>query len=251
LLIHFFKKEKQIDKDEPRPKLRSILNNIKGFCYNPNLRFYLIVLLTWKIGFAPIDSLTNIMLIKRGLPKEVLASMQTFVVPFHLILVCFTSRLANKKQEMRMFRVGIVIKFFDNIFIFFILQNFNAETNMGLTVVLLYISNLITTFQTSLIFIGKVSFNLRITDPTIGSTFMTVLASFSNFGGMWFDPVVPILMDHVGLMALCTFGWIYSMGFLSTTWTRLYSLQEKDKREFALDYRRDNFTKINTSIEIV
>jgi len=242
-IIHFFKKEKQALDSETSPKLSAILQDIKGFCFNHNLRFYLTVLLTWNIGFSPIGSITNIMLIKRGFPKEVLTSMQTFVVPFHLIIVCITSKIANKKQEMKLFRLGIIIKFFDNIFIFLILQYFDADTNLTSTVVLLYISNLVTTFQASIIFIGKVSFHLRISDPAIGSTFMTVLASFSNFGTMWFDPIVPILMDHVGLTVLCTFGWIYSIAFLLSTWKRLYGLQEKDKREFALDYGRERFVE--------
>jgi PAT family acetyl-CoA transporter-like MFS transporter 1 len=242
-IIHIFKKEDDATQHYNNPTLKEIVSNMKGFYRNPNLRFYIANLFLWKVGFGPVDSIVNVMLVRRGFPKVVLASIQTVMIPVQFIAACLNSRIANARNEMKLYQRGLCVKIIENILLFGILEYFDFATNLNNTIILFSFAQFITVIQTNTIFIGRVSFNLRIADPTIGSTFLTVLASFTNFGAWWYEPIVLTLVDHMNYFYLCGVGLIYSLGFIGTTWQPLRRLEGLDQHELSLKYPPVNTTE--------
>lgn len=67
LYLTFFKSEKKDDKkEENNHSLCQTLKKFKGFYSNPNLRLFIIFLLLVPLTTAPVDNLTDLILLKEG-----------------------------------------------------------------------------------------------------------------------------------------------------------------------------------------
>jgi len=58
-----------------------VLKCLVGFFTNSNLRWFIFILVTYKIGFSPIGASANLELIKKGFEKEKIVNMGTLLMP--------------------------------------------------------------------------------------------------------------------------------------------------------------------------
>ena len=101
--------------------MKDLIIGFKGFYQNPNLRFLLIFLVTWKLGFHPIYQTFNFELIKLGHPKEELAQMDLSLVGFNILAASLISKNIEVNKEMDFFKKSYYWRFLFGILLVFVI----------------------------------------------------------------------------------------------------------------------------------
>merc|ERR1711972_1135136 len=57
------------------------------------------------------------------------------------------------------------------------------------------------TITSQCMFVSQMAFFARVSDPAMGGTYMTLLNTLANLGGMWPQPVTFFLIDHFSCLS--------------------------------------------------
>lgn len=155
-----------------------------------SIKTLIIVLLTCKIGFAAADSLTVLKITEAGVPKEKLALLSVPLTPVQVFLPLYISRYTAGAKPMDVFLLALPIRlFFGLIFagLVWITPSFqdadgNYPFHYYVIMVFIYLLHQI---SLNCMFVAVMSFFARISDPSVGGTYMTMLNTFTNLGGNW------------------------------------------------------------------
>lgn len=204
-------KENQARIDSEKAKVESIYNrvskvdelkNIYSSMYQvlqlPNVRTFMIILLTAKIGFQANEAATNLKLLEKGLSKEDLSITVLIDFPFELIFGVYAARWSSGNTPLKpwiyAFGGRLFAAFFAQIIVFFIPTNGKISTSYF---ILIIIQHLMNSFMSTIQFVSLCAFNTKIADPAIGGTYMTTLNTLSNYGGTWPRLIVLFLIDKL------------------------------------------------------
>ncbi|CAG8490301.1 1110_t:CDS:2, partial [Acaulospora colombiana] len=135
---------------EDHMDIKTVYQTIWGICKMPHMRKLITVLLVAKIGFIANEAVTGLKLLEKGFSKEDLALAVLIDFPIQIVVGYYAAK----------WRYCSIV-----------LIEFNADTALLRTSTVQFVS--ISAFMTI------------IADPVIGGTYMTLLATFSNFGGTW------------------------------------------------------------------
>ncbi|XP_064459593.1 acetyl-coenzyme A transporter 1-like isoform X2 [Ornithodoros turicata] len=156
----------------------------------PSVRNFCLFLLTCKIGFAVTDSATGLKLIEAGVHKENLALLAIPIVPLQIVLPFVISKYTTGRAPLNVFLWAYPIRLlFGLIFSAllhwtYLVKNLDGTfpTYFYVVIVIAYSFHQITVYS---IYVALMAFHARVSDPTIGGTYMTLLNTVTNFGGNW------------------------------------------------------------------
>lgn len=185
----------------------------------PSIRRFAIILLTCKIGFAVTDSATGLKLIEAGVHKENLALLAIPLVPLQIMLPWIISRYTNGPRPLDVFIKAypyryvctfVMISYFTNAnsfrlsfgVIFAVILWWTRYIHASGTfpqyyyfvIIFFYGLHQITLYS---MFVAITSFHAKISDPTIGGTYMTFLNTICNLGGNWPATVSLFFIDKL------------------------------------------------------
>ncbi|XP_055624324.1 acetyl-coenzyme A transporter 1 [Toxorhynchites rutilus septentrionalis] len=157
------------------------------------------ILLTVKTAFAACDAVSSLKLIDAGVPKDKLALLVVPLVPLQIVLPLVISKYTTGPRPMEVYLKAIpyriVLTLVAAAVVWFtpaMIHDHHVPyyyylillTNYGLYQIALYS-----------MFVAVMAFFARISDPTVGGTYMTLLNTLSNLGGNWPTTVVLWLVD--------------------------------------------------------
>lgn len=168
----------------------------------PAVISYAVILLTSKIAFAAADSLSGLKLIEAGMPKETLALFAVPMVPIQILLPLIISKYTSGPRPMEIFLKAIPFRIIVGLFYAFIVYlSHHVQETKGHFPTYFYILILASyalhqVFVYSM-FVSQMAFNAKISDPTIGGTYMTLLNTVANLGGNWPITVALWFVDFI------------------------------------------------------
>eukprot|EP01017_Pseudomicrothorax_dubius_P010738 TRINITY_DN13874_c0_g1_i3.p1 TRINITY_DN13874_c0_g1~~TRINITY_DN13874_c0_g1_i3.p1 ORF type:complete len:497 (+),score=50.91 TRINITY_DN13874_c0_g1_i3:128-1618(+) len=232
VIVHFFKKERN-PPEMNKEGICSVLQVFKAFGKNRNLRLLIAILLLWRLAFAPVDHGMMYILIKKGMSKEKMTEVMSILTPIFFVVSIFVGKLATKRRELEMLLWIFVLRALDNIFHYFVIQSCDKD-NLSRTYALLIISGITGTAISTSSFVSNGAFFNRICDQSVGGTYLTILNSVSNAGGMITGSLVLFLMERVPFTPLCIVFWIFGV-FYFLRFRRVHlELQAVDKSSWAV-----------------
>eukprot|EP01084_Bolivina_argentea_P257048 432963_1 len=162
----------------------------------PNVFKLIIILLTCRIAFCCVDSVTSLKLNEKGFPKETAGLLVFIYVPFELIfpfiIAYINSYLDWSKMKLWQngFRLRILISLSIVllVYVFEIDENGNVSYSFILKQIFIAICY---SFTSSVMFTAQCAFFAKIADETIGGTYLTLLNTAANLGNTW--PRYPVL----------------------------------------------------------
>jgi len=142
-----------------------------------NIQTIIIVHLIAKIGFQANDAVTNLKLLDKGFGKDNMALTVLIDFPFEIGLGYYAGKWSQKYTPMRLWCWAFMGRLVAAIFAQFTVAIFPAsgvETWYLLTVI---VEHVFSTFMNTVMFVAVSAFHARISDPAIGGTYMTLLAT--------------------------------------------------------------------------
>lgn len=142
-----------------------------------NIQTIIAVHLIAKIGFQANDGVTNLKLLDKGFGKDNMALAVLIDFPFEIGLGYYAGTWSQKYTPMRVWCWAFMGRLVAAVFAQFTVAIFPAngvETWYLLTVI---VEHVFSTFMNTVMFVAVSAFHARISDPTIGGTYMTLLAT--------------------------------------------------------------------------
>ena len=152
------------------------------------------VLMTVKFAFAPADSVATFKLQDRGMPKADIATYSPISLVIGLFLPALIGRMVAS-DPISIVQIGVPLKLFTCFLSFLVVQatteaysavNQGEEASYPYFFIFGYVLTLVLNeVAGTLIFMSFMSFFNKVSDPSIGGTYMTLLNTVSNLGYKW------------------------------------------------------------------
>jgi hypothetical protein len=177
---------KREDRTTNKDNVMAVYRVMGGILKLKNIQTFIIVHLIAKIGFQANDAVTNLKLLDKGFSKEDLALTVLIDFPFEIALGYYAGQWSTKYPTMHLWCWAFVGRLVAAVFAQFVVMIFpdigggGVPTWYLLTVI---VEHVFSTFMNTVMFVAVSAFHAKISDPVIGGTYMTLLATVSNLGG--------------------------------------------------------------------
>ncbi|KAI9841631.1 MAG: hypothetical protein M1837_000478 [Sclerophora amabilis] len=148
-----------------------------------NIQTFIIIHLIAKIGFQANDAVTNLKLIDKGFSQEDMALTVLIDFPFEICLGYYAGKWSASIPPIHLWCWAFVARLVAAIISQSVVMMFPAGGTTSWYLLLVILGHIYSTFTSTVMFVAISAFHARIADPTIGGTYMTLLATVSNLGG--------------------------------------------------------------------
>ena len=211
VIIWLGKKESPTPDDEQPLPTHLVYKQMWDVLNLEAVRRLLLIMSTWKMGFAAGDAISALKLMEHGLPKEHMATISAMMTPVMMLLPMvvsspiferYTGMSTAGKRPLSLiatiYSPRLLLGVASAAYVSYVSDVFplaeGAETPYLLYGLLAALSTLGAVFMT-MMFVAQMAFFARVADPAIGGTYMTLLNTITNLGGMWPSTVVLYLVD--------------------------------------------------------
>jgi len=148
-----------------------------------NIQTIILVHLIAKIGFQANDAVTSLKLLDKGFSQQDLALTVLIDFPFEISLGYYVGKWSQTIPPMTLWSWAFVGRLAAAAFAQLVVMGFPATGTTTPYLCLVIVEHVFSTFMSTVMFVAVSAFHARIADPTIGGTYMTLLATVSNLGG--------------------------------------------------------------------
>eukprot|EP00811_Abedinium_folium_P031685 NODE_5175_length_1800_cov_6.930663.p1 GENE.NODE_5175_length_1800_cov_6.930663~~NODE_5175_length_1800_cov_6.930663.p1 ORF type:complete len:471 (-),score=158.86 NODE_5175_length_1800_cov_6.930663:250-1662(-) len=189
IAIAILKRETECREEEQPPSVVEAYRQLFSMLRCVPLRRLGMILLIWKVPFAPADAVAGLKLQEYGVPKEHMAYFATLVMPLQIFMpVAVAKRTAgplplNVALQVYRWRTALTL-----VAALVVSQtpSILSPVPWGFYCVIMGLL-VVQSICSSSMFAAQMAFFARITKtmPQIGGTYMTMLNTIANLGGMW------------------------------------------------------------------
>jgi MFS transporter, PAT family, solute carrier family 33 (acetyl-CoA transportor), member 1 len=173
----------------------------------PAIRALLLVLLSAKTGFSAYDNVSALKLLDLGFPKQTMAMMAVAQGPISLAGSVVAGRWAAKAGPVTPYMCGFLLRFFMSLTGPPLVSYFGRLNGVvtPLAYALVFVTSVVYSFASDcLMFVSAGALFLSISEKDIGGSYLTMLNTTSNLGGMWHKSITLFLVDRLTLRTVCT-----------------------------------------------
>lgn len=186
LWLLFFQEEKD-DSDE-QMTFREVYQVMWRICKLRHVQQLLIVHAICKIGFQAYEAVSGLKMVERGLGKEDLAFAVLIDFPFQLVFGYLAASWSKGDHALTPWLSAFVCRLgmaMVSMAIIAGMPGASAGPISSAYFLLIIATTVLSSFASTVQFVGISAFHTRIADPVIGGTYMTLLNTVSNLGGTW------------------------------------------------------------------
>ncbi|KAI9911069.1 hypothetical protein PsorP6_008839 [Peronosclerospora sorghi] len=202
LCVWIFKYEKPEDECTERLTIAQTYSQMYSVSCLPSVIVLSIVMLTSKIGFAAAESVASLKLVEYGMKKEKLALLTPILIPLGIAIPVTISRYIQPSQPLNLFLwgyplrlvVGLLYAGLVYITPFAMAQE---ESSHFIFFGLILLVGALHEIAANMMYVPQMAFYARISDPSIGGTYMTFLNTVSNLGSKWPNSLSLAVVDHL------------------------------------------------------
>jgi PAT family acetyl-CoA transporter-like MFS transporter 1 len=189
LAIWIGKVEKEVEKGHEPDGVVETYQHIISIFRLPSVRTLAFILLTCRLSFAPADSAWTFKLMEYGMPKADLATISPLLLVIGLALPALLSQHVSS-NPLRIFSIGYAMKLITTLLGYIMLQHCKHVFALSEDPPLSFYAFLTTLMVVNevagqLMSVSSMFFSAKVSDPSIGGTYMTLLNTLSNLGSKW------------------------------------------------------------------
>ncbi|KAM0541870.1 hypothetical protein ACHAPJ_013060 [Fusarium lateritium] len=174
---------KKEDKSHNEDGVWDVYRIMWGILKLKNVQTIIIIHLIAKIGFQANDGVTNLKLLDKGFGKDNMALTVLIDFPFEIALGYYAGMWSQKYTPMRLWCWGFVGRLVAALSAQVVVAIFPDEGVTSWYLLVVIAEHLFSTFTNTIMFVAVSAFHARVSDPVIGGTYMTLLATVCNLGG--------------------------------------------------------------------
>ncbi|KAF9473190.1 hypothetical protein BDN70DRAFT_405806 [Pholiota conissans] len=180
-----FKKEDKEPASESDMSIKAVYKTIWTICQLKHIQLLIVVHLFAKVGFAANDAATGLKLVEKGLKREDLALVVLIDFPFQIMGGWLAAKWSRGDRPLRPWIWAFWPRLGFALIATLIVYWFPRPPISMAFFVLLIVHTVLSSFASTVQFVGISAFHTRVSDPLIGGTYMTLLNTFTNMGGTW------------------------------------------------------------------
>jgi len=169
---------------------------------HPLIPVVTLVLLTYSFGFSAAETITNLKLIEKGVPKEKIAMLAIPMIPVKILFTLFITRYTVGPRPMNVwlasfpFRLLLCLAMVLLVYVtpMLMLEEGGFPTYYYVIIIGVFAIHRVTLYA---MFVAIMAFFARISDPAVGGTYMTFLNTLTNLGNMWPSSFVLWFVDII------------------------------------------------------
>ncbi|CAO3635761.1 unnamed protein product [Mucor hiemalis] len=182
----FCKQENEVKLEEAQLGIRGVYDTIWKICKLPHMRSYVGVLLVSKIGFICHEAVTSLKLLEKGFSREDLALSVLLDFPLQIFFGYYAAKWSNGQRPLKPWLYAFYGRLACSALGMLIVAGYPQGQPVGAFYFgAIMLSTVLSSFMSTVQFVSISAFMTSIADPIIGGTYMTLLNTFSNFGGTW------------------------------------------------------------------
>jgi PAT family acetyl-CoA transporter-like MFS transporter 1 len=168
---------KREDRDKNGDGISEVYRSMWGILKLKNIQSFIIIHLIAKIGFQANDAVTSLKLLDKGLRQEQLSLVILVDFPVEVFLGYYIGKWCQSYPPMHIWCWSFVGRLFAAGFAQFVVSVFPAGGAGSGFLLLVIGEHVLSTFMNTVMFVAVSAFHAKISDPLIGGTYMTLLAT--------------------------------------------------------------------------
>ncbi|KAL0080342.1 acetyl-coenzyme A transporter 1-domain-containing protein [Phycomyces blakesleeanus] len=184
--LAFVTKENDVPSEDDQMGVRGVYETIIKICKLSNVRSFIAVLLVSKIGFICHETVTALKLLEKGFSKEDLALAVLLDFPLQVLFGYYAAKWSNGSRPLKPWLYAFFGRLVCSALGMLVVAGYPKDQEVGpIYFAIIMSSTVLSSFMSTVQFVSISAFMTSIADPVIGGTYMTLLNTFSNFGGTW------------------------------------------------------------------
>ncbi len=168
---------KREEKTKDRDGIVEVYKSMLGILKLRNIQTIILVHLIAKIGFQANDAVTNLKLLDKGFSQEDMALTVLIDFPFEIGLGYYAGKWSTTYPPMHLWCWAFVGRLAAAVIAQFTVMIFPANGVQTWYLLVVIGEHILSTFTNTVMFVAISAFHARISDPVIGGTYMTLLAT--------------------------------------------------------------------------
>ncbi|RHY27047.1 hypothetical protein DYB32_007089 [Aphanomyces invadans] len=200
VLVWLFKAEKA-DPDH-NLTIRETYHQMWTVMQLPSVLVLTALQLTCKVAFAATDSVSSLKLVEYGVQKEKLALLTPVLVPLGLLLPVLISQRMDKSRPLELFlwaipfRLVVGLLYATIVYLTPVVMSHTEDIHYYYYILLL-VAGACHEVSAYMMYVPQMAFFAKVSDPSIGGTYMTFLNTISNLGSKWPNSVSLAFVDSL------------------------------------------------------
>lgn len=168
---------KREERTKEREGIMEVYRSMWGIMKLKNIQTFIVIHLIAKIGFQANDGVTNLKLLSKGFSQEDLALTILIDFPIEMSLGYYIGKYCQTYPPMHIWCWAFVGRLFAAGFAQFVVSIFPASGYSTGYLLVVICEHILSTFMNTVMFVAVSAFHAKISDPAIGGTYMTLLAT--------------------------------------------------------------------------
>ena len=202
ILVAIFKSEKNFgENDEEDLTVGQAYMQMYRLCQLPAIMKLSAILLTCRVAFGAADSITQLKLQEKGIPKDTFGILVIAIAPLNIFVTSFFGSRTSGPKPFTFFlqaypwRLLMGVAFAALVWAF---PTDPSEIGWGFYIAVI-VSIVVHQVASNIMFVCQMGFFARVSDPAFGGIYMTFLNTVTNLGAKWPTSIALSLVD--------TFTW--------------------------------------------
>ncbi|KIK07384.1 hypothetical protein K443DRAFT_182209 [Laccaria amethystina LaAM-08-1] len=185
LWLLFFKKEDKEPASEADMSIKAVYKTIWTICKLKHVQLLILMHLFAKVGFAANEAATSLKMVEKGFRREDLAIAVLIDFPFQITGGWLAAKWSAGDRPLRPWMHAFWPRLIFCLIATLVVYWFpKPPITLGFFAFLIF-HTVLSSFASTVQFVGISAFHTRVSDPLIGGTYMTLLNTFTNMGGTW------------------------------------------------------------------
>ena len=168
---------KREERTRERDSISAVYKVMYGILKLRNIQIFILIHLVAKLGFQANDAVTNLKLLEKGFSQEDLALTILIDFPFEISLGYYAGKWSEQYKPITVWCWAFTGRLMAAVFAQVVVMAFPAGGTTTGYLLLVIVEHVFSTFMSTVMFVAISAFHAKIADPTIGGTYMTLLAT--------------------------------------------------------------------------
>lgn len=173
---------KKEDHVSERDSISAVYRSMWSVLKLRNVQTIILVHLIAKIGFQANDGVTSLKLLDKGFGQDNMALVVLIDFPFEIGLGYYAGKWSTEYTPMRLWCWAFVGRLAAAVLAQFTVMIYPAAAEVPVWYIFtVIVEHVVSTFMNTVMFVAISAFHARVSDPAIGGTYMTLLATYVPF----------------------------------------------------------------------